>query len=97
MVFVAGQTLSVNIKNILPPGAKFASPPTYSSSNAAVFNPVAAPDGLTAQGPAASAGSTVITVTAAAEGIVRTISVDVQAPVVSSFDLEVVAAEQPPL
>ena len=94
--FQDGNTVRVRITNIKDSAgnpAQFNAPPTYSSSDASIYNPIAAPDGLSASGVVLKTGPVVVTVTG--DGVVRTIAFDVVAGQVVSFDLVVEQVTQP--
>ncbi len=74
--------------------AKFSAPPTWTSSDTTVFNPVVAADGLSCTGTVEKTGS--VTVTVVGDGVSQTATIAVVAGSVVSFAVTFSPAPPPP-
>lgn len=86
--FAVGAALIGTITNIVDAAgnpAKFQSPPVWSTSDTSILTLVTAPDGLSATGTAAKTGSVVVTVVG--DGVSETVSLDIVAGAVISFQI----------
>ena len=96
--FAVLSNLLVTLSNIVDQNgnpAIFPAPPVYSTSNSAILTLSPAADGLSATGVVQQTGSVVITVVGG--GVTETVSIDVTAGAVVSFQINVTLAPVAPV
>jgi hypothetical protein len=91
--FTTANQINGGIINIVPADGIFTAPPTWVSSDATVFSPTVAADGLSCTGKALKGGT--VTITVSGNGIVKSHSVTFS-DLVTGFDFTFVIAPPPP-
>lgn len=94
--FSVGSILTGTISNIVDAAGNpttFKSPPVWSSSDTSIFAPVAAADGLTAQGTVLKLGT--VTITVVGDGVTETVTLNTAAGVVAGFAVTFTAQGPP--